>query len=190
MYNDFQYGVNYSTRSFSEIFPSYNDFAIFQAECKIPLTISLTSLETLYYLLYAHYGNSHIASSDENRFKYELFSIIFARGPAWQTRVELQKKIMELTDDELLYGAQAIYDAAFNPETQPTASEDGGPARLNYINQQNVTHYKKSKADAYALKMEIVRSDVTTSFILNFKKLFTKWGSELPLYYKTYGGEY
>lgn len=183
--NNYQFGVNYSTRTFDEIFPTIADWQTFQAECQIPLLIRMDTYNTLYYLMYAEYGNSHIRSSDENRMKYAMMRIIYSYGPAWETRMDLQRKIMELDDEELMYGAQAIYNSAFNPETQPTQPVGGGPARLDYINQQNVTHYKKSKAEAYALKMEIVRTDVTTPFLREFKKLFTKWGSELPLYYKT-----
>ena len=36
---------------------------------------------TLYYLLYARYGNSHIVNTDENQFTYKLFSTIFMYGP-------------------------------------------------------------------------------------------------------------
>lgn len=183
--NSWSYGVNYSTRSFTEIFPTYDDFHADISSGKIPLRITDENLETLYYLLYAKYGNSHIASSDENRFKYNLMYIIYAYGPAWEERLSLQEKIKELDDDELMYGAMAIYNSAFNPETPTTSEASGKPTIIDYINQQNTTRYKKNKAEAYALKMEIVKTDVTTPFIDRFKKLFTRWGSELPLYYPT-----
>lgn len=183
--NSYEYGVHYSTRTFSEIFPTVNDFNVFRQSCPISPPLSDDTYNKLYYLLYAEFGNSHIASSDENRMKYSMMRIIYSYGPAWETRLELQRKIMELTDEELQYGAQAIYNSAFNPDTQTGADADGKPKILDYVSQQNVTSYKKNKLDAYALKMEIIRSDVTTPFLSHFRKLFTKWGSELPLYFKT-----
>lgn len=43
--------------------------------------ISDTSATTLYYLLYARYGNSPLANRDITQFQYKVFSIIFQYGP-------------------------------------------------------------------------------------------------------------
>lgn len=88
LFNDFLYG-NYRTRKFADIFPQESVFSAAVSNSGIPLLIKDTSLTTLYYLLYARYGNSPISSSDENRFKYELYSIIFSKGPTWEKKLEV-----------------------------------------------------------------------------------------------------
>ena len=75
MYNDMMHAPlygSYRTRTFSEVFPDANEFVEAYVNSGLyPSTVQIptTSLTALYYLLYARYGNSHIASSDENQFK-------------------------------------------------------------------------------------------------------------------------
>jgi hypothetical protein len=79
-YGNSSYYGNYRTRSFTDIFPTVDLFKVEVNESGIPVVINDANLTTLYYLLYSRYGNSHIANSDENQFKYKLYSIIFANG--------------------------------------------------------------------------------------------------------------
>lgn len=176
---------NFRTRTFTNIYSDFESFKTDYIDCDIPTTLDDTALKTLYYLLYARYGNSNIASSDETQFKYKVFSTIFMYGPAWQKRLDIQKKLIDLGDDEILVGATAIYNSAYNPETAPSTQST---EELNYINQQNVTKYKKSKLEAYAVLEELIKTDVTEQFIGKFKKLFiTIVEPELPLWYTTQG---
>lgn len=174
---------NFRHRYFTEIYPNVEIFTSEVKSSPIPLKISDTSLSTLYYLLYSRYGNSVIVNSDENQFKYKLYSIIFTYGPTWEKRLDIQDKLRELSDDELMKGGKAIYNHAYNPGTSPsTASLD----ELIAINEQNTTNYKKSKVDAYANLMAILETDVTEEFLTKFKKLFLIIVEpELPLWYET-----
>ena len=184
-YNGSSLYGNFRTRTFADIYTELKDFKEDYVDNGIPVTISDANLTTLYYLLYARYGNSNIASSDETQFKYKLFSKIFMYGPAWQKRLEIQKKLMELSDDEIVKGATAIYNSALNPSQAPSTQT---LEELNYINSQNTTKYKKSKLEAYAILEELIRTDVTEAFIGKFKKLFiTVVEPELPLWYQTEG---
>ena len=136
----------YDTKLMTEV---WEDAAGFLADYKsvgIPTTISDASATTLYYLLYAKYGNSPIANFDITQFKYKMFSIIFQFGPTWEKKLELQEKVRGLTEAEIMTGAKAIYNSALNPSTPPTTGE------LPYINAQNTTNYKKSKLEAYSLQ--------------------------------------
>lgn len=184
MTNDYAtlYG-NFRTRTFTDIFDSFEKFKEAYTSNGIPTTLDDDTLTTLYYLLYARYGNSHIASSDENQFKYKVFSTIFMYGPAWKQRLAIQTKLntMDLDGDEIIRGATAIYNSALNPETAPTTQT---LEELNFINGQNVTKYKRSKIDGYAALFELIKTDVTEQFIGMFKKLFiTIVEPELPLWY-------
>lgn len=176
---------NFRTRTFTDIYGSLEEFKDDYTNSGIPTTLSDSNISTLYYLLYARYGNSNIASSDENQFKYKLMSIIFIYGPAWQKRLEIQKKLMEMSDDEMLKGSTAIYNTALNPSQAPSTET---VEELNYINSQNTTKYKKGKLEGYAALYSLIETDVTEAFIGKFKKLFiTVVEPDYPLWYKTEG---
>ena len=168
-WNQELYG-NQRNETFDDIFPSLDDFKTEYSECKLPLIeyfgdVSSEQVSTLYYLLYGKYGNSTIASDDETRFKYGLFSIIFQYGPTWVEQLKIQKEIRNLTLQELQTGSKAIYNTALNPNIAPSTNT---LEELPYINQQNTTNYAKSKADAYELKMNLLSSDVTEKFLGKF----------------------
>lgn len=186
LFNDNLYGA-YRTRKFTDIFPSVAVFKEDFTSTAFTGAVTDANLSVLYYLLYARYGNSHIASSDENRFKYDLFGIIFSKGPTWQKKLELQKTLRELSDDDLMYGSKAIYNTAMNPGTETPINDDGTPGEIGFINQQNTTNYKKSKLEAYSILYSLLETDVTSEFINQFSRLFNQWGPEIPLYYVTEG---
>lgn len=181
---DSLYG-NFRTRTFAQIWDSVEDFLADYQAVGIKQTISDETATNLYYLLYARYGNSNIASSDENQFKYKLFSVIFMYGPTWEKRLEVQEKVRSLTEDELRESAKAIYNHAYNPSQAPQTDKTGEHI-LDYINDQNVTLHRRSKTDGYALLMSLLETDVTSQFLDRFKKLFiTVVEPELPLWYVT-----
>ena len=176
---------NFRTRTFVEIWNNEEEFANDYNNNGIPVSISSVSLKTLFYLLYARYGNSNIASSDENQFKYKVFSTIFMYAPAWEKRLDIQKKLRELSDEEIMKGSTAIYNSALNPSTAPSTA---ALEELPYINQQNATKYKKAKMDAYATLYALIETDVTEELIGKFKKLFiTIVEPDRALWYKTEG---
>lgn len=172
---------SYRQKKFTDVYDSVEKFLADYNGVGLPTTISQGSTQTLYYLLYGRYGNDVIASSDINRFKYRLFGIIFQYGPTWEKRLEIQEKLRGLTEDEILTGSRQIYNNAQNPSTEPSTDTTD---ELQYINEQNVTKNRRGKLDAYAMLMELLRSDVTNEFLTKFKTLFlTVIEPEEPLYY-------
>ena len=103
---------NFRNRKFTDIYEDVNAFLYDFNNIGIPKKITDDNATTLFYLLYANYGNSVIATSDENRFKYKLFSIIYEYGPTWEYRLKLQDKFRELIDDEnqLLFENEFEYE--------------------------------------------------------------------------------
>lgn len=193
MYNYMQpdgtslYG-NYRTRTFTQIFPDADTFAA-QWEATPFAKILDDSLpnEVLYFLLYARYGNSHIASSDENQFKYKLFSIIFQYGPTWHKELQIQQELRIANFDDFRQGTTNIVNNANNPSVEPTTQSLN---ELPYINQQNVSKVTRSKADGYALLLSLLKKDVTEDFIKRFQYLFlTIVEPEKPLWYADYNTE-
>lgn len=175
---------NFRTRTFSEIFEptkeqkqeGLNSIDIFKSIFKnsgIPLKITETNLTTLFYLLYARYGNSHISSSDENTFLYKIQSIVFMYGPSWEKRLEIQDKLRALSETDIIKGGEAIYNTANAPGTSIAGLVDSD-GKLDYLSGQNTTAYKKSKIEGYALLASLLETDVTKQFIDRFSNLFLK----------------
>lgn len=190
MKTDYQ---SFRTRTFSDIFtPDEEDklagrtesvdvFLNYYSTIGITPIIKNATATNLFYLLYAYYGNSHIASSDEHQFLYRLFSIVFMYGPTWEKRLDIQASLRALTDDDILQGAKHIYNHAYNPGTAPAT---GDLEELEAINEQNTQNYKRSKLDAYGALWDLLSLDVTKAFLDKFKDLFIKViASGKPLLY-------
>lgn len=156
---------NYRTNKFVDIFETFNDFKTEYGSTIFKQAITDAKLEILYYLLYARFGNSHIANSDENQFKYKLYATIWQFGPVWEKKLQVQKDLRNLSLAELQEGTKQVSDHAYNPSTVPSGE-------IETINEQDRTKYKKSKADAYATIMELMEQDVTEEFLTKFKPLF------------------
>jgi len=160
----------YDTKLLTEVWESVNDFCYDYQHNGIPTSISVNSAMTLYYLLYSKYGNNPIANFDEEQFKYKIFAIVFQFGPTWEKRLDVQKKIRELTVDELREGSFAKHNHAYNPTEASTSDEV-----LDYINEQNTTKYNKSKMDAYGQLWELLKFDVTGEFLSKFQGCFKQF---------------
>lgn len=191
---DTYYG-GYRTRTFSDIFPSPEDFIEEYKSNALYIDFEYSSVDEqgeeikgltllqLYAMLYAHYGNSHISYSDENQFRYYLYSIIFQYGPTASKKLYVQNKLRSLSDDKLMLGSRAIYNHAFNPSTAPSTST---LEELLHINDQNTTNYVKSQMEGYANLLALLEEDVIDEFIHKFKRLFIKvLAPDYPLLYTT-----
>ena len=180
MQNNF---FRYDTLNFTDVYNNVDGFMQDYYNIGIPKLIKNDdTVKTIFYLLYARYGNSTIAFTDVEQFKYNVFTTIFMYGPTWEEKLELQNKIRNLSDEEITIGGKAIYNSAQNP-----SNSNPGIEELDYINSQNVTRYKKSKLEGIALKWELLKNDVTNEFLTKFKSLFrTILSPDRPVLYETY----
>lgn len=160
----------YNTKYFTQIYDSAESFAA-DYGLFFPKTIKDTNITTLFYLLYAKYGNSPIANLDENQFKAKLFSIIFQYGKEWERKLEIQDELSALSlDDVIDSGYKQIFNNAFNPETAPSTLDT---EELQFVSEQKVMKTKKDKLSSAAELWNLIsRTDVTRDFILRFSKLF------------------
>lgn len=182
----------YETKTFSQVWdnaesftneykasPFYNSMLGTLIDANITLT---------FYLLYNKYGNTPIANMDENQFKFKLFGKMAQYGPAWEQRLKIQEKLRSLgvqDGSEIYKGSKAIYNRAYNPETEPKTDD---LTEINYINEQNTTNYKKSILEGLALLADSLRTDVTEDYINKFRKLFNPFASpqKTPSYISGY----
>lgn len=184
--NNLLYG-NYRTRSFNDIYGDINDFKLsfeyYKSVGLDPKLIKQESISTIFYLLCARYGNSHIANSDENQFKLKLFSTIFQYAPYWEKKLDIQAKLRGFTEEQLREGSKQINNHSYNPSTAPTTDT---LEELLTTNEQTATKFKKSRLDAYGILSDLLERDVTEEFIGKFKKLFLYIVEpQLPLWYVT-----
>lgn len=180
---------SYRSNKFSDIFENAEVFkddylssgiCIMANSLKQPLDNDFIVAQ--YYLLSARYANSIVASSDPQRFKENLFSLIWQYGLPWKSKIEIQDKLRNLSEAELLQGNMSINNSAQNPSTEPSTSDD---LELSFINAQTVSKNKKSKLAAYATLYELIKTDVTELYLSKFKKLFlTVVEPEEPLLYE------
>ena len=167
---------------FCDAFPDTQSFIDYYNNCGVEKTISQTSLTNLYALLMTRYGENHYSGSQEI-FKLSVMTTIFQYGPAWEARLEIQKKIRDLTEEEIQSGDINVQNQAANPSTENTQNKPFDP--LTYINNQNASTITRSKLAAYSLKYNQIVTDVTEEFLVKFKPLFRKIVANPPLYYIT-----
>ena len=170
----------YNTKTFADLYEDYDTFKEDHVDnAFLPCVIDhddgttqnpkVSNLQILYYLAYSKFGNNPIANLDENQFKAKFEAVMWQYGPAWEKRLDIQKKVRELTATDIINGSSAIHNHAFNPSTDPSTDS---PQVLPYINDQNTTQYFKTKMDAYSQLWGLIADDVTEEFMTRFKPLF------------------
>lgn len=177
----------YATKTFSQIYSSYEDFKK-DYDSLITLVsggvqpLTADNARATFYLLYSRYGNNPIVNFDETQFKMKLMAVIATYGPVWEKKKAIQKSFRELTETELLTGAKQIYNHAFNPSTDPTTQE---LEELTHINDQNVTNNKKSKMEAYSILWANLHVDATDEYLNKFKNCFSRFvGDQCPILFE------
>ena len=177
----------YATKTFSQIYPSYEDFKkdydsfiTLVSGGVQPLTADNT--RATFYLLYSRYGNNPIVNFDETQFKMKLMAVIATYGPVWEKKKAIQKSLRDLTETDLLTGAKQIYNHAYNPSTEPSTQE---LEELTHINDQNVTNNKKSKMEAYSILWANLHVDATDEYLNKFKNCFSRFvGDQYPILFE------
>ena len=186
MWNDLnqQLFTQQYTQTFSNIYPTYEDFLNDYNNLGIPQRLKEVSfLETIYILLMGEYANSSIMALSEGQFRLRLFTLIMSYGPQYERELGVQTTLLNMSDEELQVSSKAIYNSSFNPSEAPTTDTLD---ELTTINQQNVTKHKRSKLDAYAMLMDLLDADLTKNFIKRFDHLFVRiLRTNQPLYYTT-----
>lgn len=172
----------YDTILFTDVWDDVADFKTDFAGSPFTGSIKATSpdnVSIVFYLLYARYGNNPIANNDVDQWKMKIFSVMYQYGPSWEKRLDIQAKLRALTDNDIMKGTEATHNHANNPSTEPGTDD---PYHLDYINDQNVTIYKKPKMEAYAQLWDLIDTDVTEEFIQRFKSCFKTFvAPEKPL---------
>lgn len=130
--NNVEMFPQYDTKLMTEVWSQASDFLTDYQNAGIPTTISNQNATTLYYLLYAKYGNTPIANYDENQWKYKMFSIIFQYGPTWEKRLDIQTTLRGLQISDLLdNGSYRAISSQSGTETSSKTGSDNNTRTLN-----------------------------------------------------------
>ena len=168
---------SYSTELFHDIYPTYEEFKTDYLNLGVGCfgqVIQESDAKLTYYLLLARFSNSPIANYDTEQFKLKLQGVIWQYAPAWVKRLDIQKKLRELSDEDLLKGSKAYYNHAQNPG-EITAETLVNEPELKYLDSQNTTRYEKTKMDAYTQLWDLLATDVTNDYVNRFKPLFKQF---------------
>ena len=122
----------YDTKLMTDVWSQASDFLTDYQNAGIPTTISNQNATTLYYLLYAKYGNTPIANYDENQWKYKMFSVIFQYGPTWEKRLDIQTTLRGLQLSDLIdNGSYRALSSQSGTETSSKTGSDNNTRTLN-----------------------------------------------------------
>lgn len=159
------------TKTFIEVFPTETDFINnFTKSVYSKYLTDETFLAITYDILLANYKNSKIAAIDTDSFKRKINFILFSKGPACLKKLEIQEKVLALTEDDIRTGTVGKFTHGYNPSDVPgTANSD---TEIETVNEQSLNKYTKSKLDGYNGLLELIKTDIMTTFINNFRKLF------------------
>lgn len=166
-----RYGI-FNSRSFAQIFPSVDEFrAKYEFWVAEPYRFKdASSLNTIFFLMYGRYGNSHIANEvDENQFVAEVMSILFQHGTIWEAKLKAQTTIRSWTEADIMAGSQELHNAAFNPSQETNPGEE-----ILTVNQQNTSRRTRDKMNAYAMWQSMMDADFTEELLARFAHLFSK----------------
>ncbi len=165
---------SYDTELFQDIYPDVDSFMTDYNGQKFPKIVKDSNVRIVYYSLMARYGNNPIANLDVEQFKTKLQAVIWQFGPTWEKRLDIQEKLRNLSDTDILEGAKAIYNHALNPG-QIEAETTVDLPELKYIDNQSTNSFRKSKMDAYTQLWDLLRTDVTNDFLTKFRPLFKQF---------------
>jgi len=141
----------YDTKLFTEVFDDAGTFVYYYKNIGIPTTISDANARTLYYLLYARYGNSPIANYDEEQFKYKIFSVVFQYGPTWEKRLSVQQTLRDMQLSDLIDNGALNELFSGQGTTSSTSAVNNGNTRTLNTQEANTGTQTTTKTGTQAL---------------------------------------
>lgn len=162
----------YNNKTFADIWNSASSFVTDVQSSFASTKISQEKATELFYLLYSEYGNSPISNSDENQFKYKVYSTIYKYAPAWEKKLEIQEVLRNLNEDDITLGNKVVSNSANNPDGLPTCD---GLEELISVQAQSSSTSKRGKLEAYAMLYGLIQTDITGEFISMFKSCFRQF---------------
>ena len=174
---------NVNSRTFSEIYESYDDFASDLNSFGYDFSrFKEQDLKLTFAFLVTRYGDCEILSYENvYRWKMRLQYIIFTYGQEWAIKREIQNQILDIKEEDLQRSSVQISNVAENPATIPDTNTI---TELEYINKQVTNATKRDKLSILILKYGSLTSVANEKYINTFKDLFSRFPTgDKPIYY-------
>lgn len=153
-----------------ELFENYNDFKEKRDEYIIAEVDSTNEQQLcIYNLLILNFGNSSVAYDTPNAFYRHFFIEYWNCCDEFTKRIDMIKKLRDLTVDELVNEMETISNVA-NNDNSPV--ENPLQEIIPYITTQSSTSSKGNRALAYHRAITLYRDNEVNNFLNKFKKFF------------------
>lgn len=166
---------------FKELIPSFDKFLELYDEYMIErLYLDNEELEKVYKILFNNYCNCSIAYDTPNAFYRMFFLEIFNSAEDYIIKLNMIRKLRELTVDELVNEYETITNVANNDNA--VVSE---PLKhiVPYITTQSSSASKGNKANAILRGLSAYRDNEVKYFVDKFKYLFLTIFGDYGIYY-------
>lgn len=166
---------------FKELIPSFDKFLELYDKYMIEqLYLEDEDIEKVYKILFNNYCNCSIAYDTPNTFYRMFFLEIFNSAEDYIIKLNMIKKLRELTVDELVSEYETITNVANNDNA--VVSE---PLKhiVPYITTQSSSTSKGNKANAILRGLSVYRDNEVKYFVDKFQYLFLTIFGDYGIYY-------
>ena len=160
--------LDYSTRLFKNIFPTYEDFHNWYVGTPLSDGTDCPSERTFTLIAY-EYNDCHVAFSPES-FKQRFANDIYTFYREFEATTEVIMDLMKLTDEEISTSDEMITNYANIPETESSTSAE----EVDFITTQQKNINKKGKLQIKKEQLANKKAFTVKTFINRFRHLFIK----------------
>lgn len=122
-----------------------------------------------YLALVGRYGSSHIRYHNRYQFMAQFFTLYIEAQERLLSKIKINKRLRNLTEEEALTGSKIITNNATNPDTSP-ATDAYEP--LPYVNSQSAQKERLGEVKGLYGWKHSVGGQAYIEFVDTFKQLF------------------
>lgn len=156
---------------FKELIPNKEAFKSFLSEfdvCDMTVPENEIFANYLFKILFRKYHNSNVQYDTPEDFKCDFANILEDSFDKFKRQIDLSKKIVELTDEELLTMTTALANSANNPNAKPV-----DPTKpFEFVGAQAFTLAKNGKFQAYLTALNNIPTKLIDEMLLACRGLF------------------
>lgn len=168
---------------FKELIPSFDKFLELYNEYMIEqLYLDNEELEKVYKILFNNYCNCSIAYDTPNAFYRMFFLEIFNSADDYIIKLDMIKKLRELTVDDLVREYETISNVA-NNDNEMITGDSPLYHIVPYITTQSSSASKGNKANAILRGLSAYRDNQVKYFVDKFQYLFLTIFGDYGIYY-------
>lgn len=161
--------VDYNTRLFKNIFPTYQDFETWYRNTGLSDTESDVPSKKTFALIFNEYACSHVSMSPDD-FKGHFANDLYTFYREFEATTAAISELMELTDKDIEISDMMITNVADVPETPKSTDTK----TVDFISSQNKQIGVKGQLQVKRELISNKRAFTVRTFLNRFKHLFVK----------------